>query len=68
MLGALCRYISLADSDNYQPTNAAFGLLPEPEGVRRKKDRRQARVTRALEALAAWIGEGDDQAAAGGTR
>jgi methylenetetrahydrofolate--tRNA-(uracil-5-)-methyltransferase len=68
MLGALCRYISLADSDNYQPTNAAFGLLPAPPGVRRKKDRRQARVTRALETLDAWIGECGDHAAAGGTR
>jgi methylenetetrahydrofolate--tRNA-(uracil-5-)-methyltransferase len=68
MLGALCRYISLAESVSYQPTNAAFGLLPEPPGVRRKKDRRLARVTRALEALAAWIGEGNDLTAAGGVR
>ena len=68
MLGSLCRYISLADSDDYQPTNATFGLLPEPAGVRRKKDRRQARVTRALETLAAWIGECGDLAAAGGAR
>ncbi len=58
MLGALCRYISLADSDNYQPTNAAFGLLPDPPaGIRKKKDRRLARAARALEALEVWIGE-----------
>ncbi len=57
MLGALCRYISLADGDNYQPTNAAFGLLPDPPaGIRKKKDRRLARAARALEALEAWIG------------
>ena len=30
MLGALCHYIAHADPDDYQPTNAAFGLLPEP--------------------------------------
>jgi folate-dependent tRNA-U54 methylase TrmFO/GidA len=60
MLGALCRYVSKADSDRYQPANAAFGLLPEPVGVRRKKERRQARTARALAALAEWIdGRGD---------
>jgi methylenetetrahydrofolate--tRNA-(uracil-5-)-methyltransferase len=68
MLGALCRYISLADQENYQPTNASFGLLPEPEGIRRKKDRREARASRALEALAAWIDEYEDLAIAGGGR
>jgi methylenetetrahydrofolate--tRNA-(uracil-5-)-methyltransferase len=65
MLGALCRYISLADTKDYQPTNAAFGLLPEPVGVRRKKERRAARVARALEALDAWIEASGDRAAAG---
>jgi len=61
MLGALCRYISLADSSNYQPTNAAFGLLPDaPAGIRKKKDRRLARAARALEALKDWIGEREE--------
>ena len=62
MLGALCRYISHADSKNYQPMNAAFGLLPEPVGVRKKKERREARAARALEALSGWIGEGGPRA------
>jgi methylenetetrahydrofolate--tRNA-(uracil-5-)-methyltransferase len=65
MLGALCRYISHADRGDYQPTNAAFGLLPEPPGVRRKRDRREARAKRALDALAAWIDERGEPLAAG---
>jgi methylenetetrahydrofolate--tRNA-(uracil-5-)-methyltransferase len=68
MLGALCRYISLAERDDYQPTNAAFGLLPVPPGVRRKKERRAARVERALEALDGWIAATGDLAAAGSAR
>jgi methylenetetrahydrofolate--tRNA-(uracil-5-)-methyltransferase len=55
MLGALCRYISHADSENYQPMNATFGLLPEPVGVRKKKDRREARAALALKALTGWM-------------
>jgi methylenetetrahydrofolate--tRNA-(uracil-5-)-methyltransferase len=62
MLGALTRYIASADASNYQPTNAAFGLLPEaPSRSRRKKDRREARSAAAMSALSTWIdahGEG----------
>jgi methylenetetrahydrofolate--tRNA-(uracil-5-)-methyltransferase len=58
MLGALCRYISHAESQGYQPTNAAFGLLPPaPPGIRKKRERRLARSTRALAALDRWIDE-----------
>ena len=56
MLGALCHYISNAPADDYQPTNATFGLLPEaPRGLRKKRERRLARSARALEALDAWL-------------
>jgi len=62
MLGALCRYICNADPDDYQPTNATFGLLPPPPpGVRRRKDRKKARANRALRSLEEWMrrmGEG----------
>ncbi len=45
-----------AEADAYQPTNAAFGLLPEaPRGIRKKRDRRLARSKRALESLDAWL-------------
>ena len=57
MLGALTRYIASADPSNYQPQNAAFGLLPEaPTRSRRKQDRRAARSAKALSSLSAWIG------------
>jgi len=56
MLGALCHYICHTDARGYQPTNAAFGLLPEaPRGIRRKRDRRLARGKRALETLDGFI-------------
>jgi methylenetetrahydrofolate--tRNA-(uracil-5-)-methyltransferase len=58
MLGALCNYISHADAAGYQPTNAAFGLLPPPtDPVRKRRDRRIARSDRALELLDGWISE-----------
>jgi methylenetetrahydrofolate--tRNA-(uracil-5-)-methyltransferase len=58
MLGGLCRYLSQARPEGYQPTNAAFGLLPEfTARIRRKRDRRLARSANALKALDAWIGE-----------
>jgi methylenetetrahydrofolate--tRNA-(uracil-5-)-methyltransferase len=55
MLGGLCRYIANADPSDYQPTNAAFGLLPAPPGRLRKADRKRARSKRALDDLDAWI-------------
>ena len=62
MIGALTRYIAGADPSHYQPTNAAFGLLPDvPSRSRRKKDRREARSASAMRSLSAWIeaeGEG----------
>lgn len=55
ILGALCRYISAANPDGYQPTNVTFGLLPEPPAhVRKKKDRREARGAAAVRAAEAW--------------
>jgi methylenetetrahydrofolate--tRNA-(uracil-5-)-methyltransferase len=51
-LGALGRYIARSDPAHYQPTNIAFGLLPElPQRVRDKVRKRQALARRALESL-----------------
>jgi methylenetetrahydrofolate--tRNA-(uracil-5-)-methyltransferase len=51
-LGALGRYISASDPRHYQPTNIAFGLLPElPARVRDKGKRRLAMAERALASL-----------------
>lgn len=58
MLGGLAAYIARAEEKGYQPQNAAFGLLPEPENPpRKKKDRREARSAHALKALDAWLAE-----------
>jgi methylenetetrahydrofolate--tRNA-(uracil-5-)-methyltransferase len=51
-LGALGRYIARSDPENYQPTNIAFGLLPELETPIKDKARRRLAVAhRALESL-----------------
>jgi methylenetetrahydrofolate--tRNA-(uracil-5-)-methyltransferase len=51
-LGALGRYIALSEPEGYQPTNIAFGLLPDLERrIRDKKRRREALARRALESL-----------------
>jgi methylenetetrahydrofolate--tRNA-(uracil-5-)-methyltransferase len=51
-LGALGRYISASDPRHYQPTNIAFGLLPELEvRVKDKAKRRLALAERALASL-----------------
>jgi methylenetetrahydrofolate--tRNA-(uracil-5-)-methyltransferase len=51
-LGGLGRYIARSDPANYQPTNIAFGLLPELEHrVRDKARKRLALSARALESL-----------------
>jgi methylenetetrahydrofolate--tRNA-(uracil-5-)-methyltransferase len=51
-IGALGRYISRSNPANYQPTNIAFGLLPElMTPVRERSARRKAMSARALEAI-----------------
>jgi methylenetetrahydrofolate--tRNA-(uracil-5-)-methyltransferase len=51
-LGALGRYISGSDPRHYQPTNIAFGLLPELSSrVKDKARRRLAMAERALRSL-----------------
>ena len=51
-LGALGRYIARSDPERYQPTNIAFGLLPDlPARVRDKAQKRTALAHRALASL-----------------
>jgi methylenetetrahydrofolate--tRNA-(uracil-5-)-methyltransferase len=58
-LGALGRYIARSNPKNYQPTNIAFGLLPElPQRIRDKSLKRRAIAARALSALAVFVAQG----------
>lgn len=53
MIGALCRYVTSAEENNFQPMKLNFGLLPSLEGeVRRKWERYRAYAQRALAHLA----------------
>ena len=54
-MGALGRYIARSDPDHYQPTNIAFGILPDlGTRIRDKSKRRLAVAQRALDALEAF--------------
>jgi len=65
-LGALGRYIALSDPEHYQPTNIAFGLLPElPLRVRDKAKRRMALAERALASLERFRGRLEEEGALG---
>ncbi|MDT7542086.1 MAG: methylenetetrahydrofolate--tRNA-(uracil-5-)-methyltransferase [Acidobacteriota bacterium] len=60
--GALARYVSQAKTENYQPVNITFALLEplaeeERRRVRRKRDRHQLQVERALEEWDNWLRE-----------
>jgi methylenetetrahydrofolate--tRNA-(uracil-5-)-methyltransferase len=56
-LGALGRYIARSDPEHYQPTNIAFGLLPDlPARVRDKAKKRLALAERALASLERFRG------------
>lgn len=50
VLGALATHITSADPEGFQPMNANFGLLPQPEAVRgmSKVERRRLQGERAL--------------------
>jgi methylenetetrahydrofolate--tRNA-(uracil-5-)-methyltransferase len=59
-IGALARYVSNAQTKNFQPVNITFALLePLPEQdrkrVRRKRDRHQLQVELALKEWDSWL-------------
>jgi len=61
-IGALARYVSSAETKNYQPVNITFALLapldPEQQKrVRRKRDRRALQVELALKEWDEWISD-----------
>jgi methylenetetrahydrofolate--tRNA-(uracil-5-)-methyltransferase len=66
-LGALLSHITGgAEASNFQPMNVNFGLFPplSAGGKNRGKDRKQALSARALNDLAAWLGDNAHQSAA----
>lgn len=59
-IGALARYVSSAETKNYQPVNITFALLAPLDAeaqrrVRRKRDRRMLQVELALKEWNEWI-------------
>lgn len=42
---------------HFQPSNATFGLMPEPEMPLRKKDRKEYYAARAQNTFAAWLSQ-----------
>jgi len=59
-IGALARYVSNAQTKNFQPVNITFALL-EPlseqdrKRIRRKRDRHQLQVELALKEWDSWL-------------
>jgi methylenetetrahydrofolate--tRNA-(uracil-5-)-methyltransferase len=61
-VGALARYVSRAETKNFQPVNITFALLEpladdERRRVRRKRDRHELQVNLALKEWDAWLQE-----------
>ncbi len=59
-IGALARYVSTAETKNYQPVNITFALLEpltreQARSVKRKRDRHLLQVKLALEEWDEWI-------------
>jgi methylenetetrahydrofolate--tRNA-(uracil-5-)-methyltransferase len=62
-MGALLRHITHdAESSDFQPMNANFGLFPPLDPPVKKKQRKAAYAARALADLDAWLGADPDTA------
>ncbi len=67
--GALARYVSQAQTKNFQPVNITFALLEpltddERRRVRRKRDRHELQVTLALKEWDSWLQENQNRESA----
>jgi methylenetetrahydrofolate--tRNA-(uracil-5-)-methyltransferase len=61
-IGALARYVSSADTKNYQPVNITFALLEpltreQARSVKRKRDRHSLQVNMALKEWNEWLAQ-----------
>ncbi len=64
-IGALARYVSNAETKNFQPVNITFGLLEQPsveirKKYRRKRERHAIQVEMAIKEWNRWICENQD--------
>ena len=55
MLGSLIDYITDKERKKFQPINSNFGILPVLKIKKRKRERRDAQVERALEVVEEWV-------------
>ena len=54
-IGSLNRYVTESETENFQPMNVNFGIFPSLQSpIRKKEERREALVTRALNDLEKW--------------
>ncbi len=56
-LGSLVAYVTDPARTNFQPMNANYGLMPEPESRMRGREKKIRIGERALESLDRWIAE-----------
>jgi methylenetetrahydrofolate--tRNA-(uracil-5-)-methyltransferase len=64
--GALARYVSRAETKNFQPVNITFALLQplaehDQRRLRKKRDRRHLQVELALKEWDVWLQENQNQ-------
>ena len=55
VMGSLSHYIVHADSENFQPMKANFGILPDLSSPVKKKERKGAYASRAIDAMEQYI-------------
>lgn len=64
MMGALTHYITHADPKHFQPMNANWGIMPQPEQkIRDKRLKHEWQAEQAMTAMAAMVAEFDHRAA-----
>ncbi|MDZ5711709.1 FADH(2)-oxidizing methylenetetrahydrofolate--tRNA-(uracil(54)-C(5))-methyltransferase TrmFO [Jeotgalibacillus haloalkalitolerans] len=55
-MGSMARYITQADTKNFQPMNANFGLFPDlGERIKNKKERAEKHAERAIETIQNFV-------------
>lgn len=58
VMGSLAYYITHGDENNFQPMKANFGILPDLKQKVKKKEKKQAYATRAIEVMEDFINHG----------